>query len=90
MAPSMAAYREAPSAPRPSCYVLLTALSSSLFSAHTSWVRGRQQQYSLTRCRWVDDDVFGRVLRCSRADEDLIILDPVSYGAPLQLQDTEE
>ena len=33
-------------------------------------------------CRWVDDDVFGRVLRCDRGDEDLIIIDPVDYGAP--------
>ena len=35
-------------------------------------------------CRWVNDDVFGRVLRCSRANEDLIILDPVVYGGGLQ------
>ncbi|KAK9917704.1 hypothetical protein WJX75_007350 [Coccomyxa subellipsoidea] len=30
---------------------------------------------------WVKDDVFGSVLRCSRANDDLIILDPVDYAA---------
>ncbi|BDA48704.1 hypothetical protein COCOBI_12-3860 [Coccomyxa sp. Obi] len=30
---------------------------------------------------WVKDDVFGYVLQCSRADDDLIILDPVDYAA---------
>lgn len=28
------------------------------------------------------DDVFGYVLKCNRADDDLIILDPVDYGVP--------
>lgn len=38
-------------------------------------------------CRWVKDDVFGAVLRCNRKDDDLIILDPVDYGAQKQIPD---
>jgi hypothetical protein len=66
----------------PSCYVLLTARSHFQPRGVRPQVQAIKNLRSLSCCRWVDDDVFGRVLRCSRSDEDLIILDPVSFGAP--------
>ena len=33
--------------------------------------------------RWVPDGVFGYVAQCRKENQDLIVLDPVAYGARL-------